>query len=237
MSIYNIVTKEDKLLRKTCKPVPEITPNVKKLLDNMLETMYQSNGVGLAAPQVGILKRLVVVDVGEAGPGPLKLINPEVLERSGVQDGPEGCPSIQTGGVRFLQHLQQLNLLTGRAGKEPVLQAAEGIRQHLLLRCGEADNACRLEIGSGLVEVVNVNGEVRNAALAGRHERACGRLDQLEQETAKLNERQLLLAVRGLHAVALENAAADVLVECDALLHIRCINGDMAQALVMFLHG
>ena len=56
MSIYNIVTKEDKLLRKVCKPVPEITPNVKKLLDNMLETMYESNGVGLAAPQVGILR-------------------------------------------------------------------------------------------------------------------------------------------------------------------------------------
>ena len=93
MSIYNIVTKEDKLLRKTCKPVPEITPNVIKLLDNMLERRYQSNGVGLAAPQVGILKRLVVVDVGEAGPGPLKLINPEILERSGVQDGPEGCLS------------------------------------------------------------------------------------------------------------------------------------------------
>ncbi len=93
MSIYNIVTKEDKLLRKICKPVPEITPNVRKLLDNMLETMYNSNGVGLAAPQVGILKRLVVVDVGEAGPGPLKLINPEILERAGVQDGPEGCLS------------------------------------------------------------------------------------------------------------------------------------------------
>ena len=93
MSIYNIVTKEDKLLRKICKPVPEITPNVKKLLDNMLETMYNSNGVGLAAPQVGILKRLVVVDIGEEGPGPLKLINPEILERSGVQNGPEGCLS------------------------------------------------------------------------------------------------------------------------------------------------
>ena len=90
MSIYNIVTKEDKLLRKVCKPVPEITPNVKKLLDNMLETMYESNGVGLAAPQVGILKRVVVVDIGEEGPGPLKLINPEILERSGEQNGPEG---------------------------------------------------------------------------------------------------------------------------------------------------
>ena len=80
-------------MRKVCKPVPEITPNVKKLLDNMLETMYESNGVGLAAPQVGILKRVVVVDIGEEGPGPLKLINPEILERSGEQNGPEGCLS------------------------------------------------------------------------------------------------------------------------------------------------
>ena len=59
----------------------------------MLETMYESNGVGLAAPQVGILKRVVVVDIGEEGPGPLKLINPEILERSGEQNGPEGCLS------------------------------------------------------------------------------------------------------------------------------------------------
>ena len=93
MSIYNIVTTEDKILRKICKPVPEITPNVVKMLDRMLETMYASNGVGLAAPQVGILKRAVVVDVGEDGPGPLKLINPEIIERSGVQTGPEGCLS------------------------------------------------------------------------------------------------------------------------------------------------
>ncbi|MGM9526215.1 MAG: peptide deformylase [Peptococcaceae bacterium] len=93
MSIYNIVTKEDKILRKICKPVPEITPNVVKMMDRMLETMYASNGVGLAAPQVGILKRAVVVDVGEDGPGPLKLINPEIIERSGVQTGPEGCLS------------------------------------------------------------------------------------------------------------------------------------------------
>lgn len=108
MSIYNIVTKEDKLLRKICKPVPEITPNVKKLLDNMLETMYNSNGVGLAAPQVGILKRLVVVDIGEEGPGPLKLINPEILERSGVQDGPEGCLSCpgMWGDVKRSQYVK-----------------------------------------------------------------------------------------------------------------------------------
>jgi len=108
MSIYNIVTKEDKLLRKTCKAVPEITPNVKKMLDNMLETMYASKGVGLAAPQVGVLKRLVVIDVGEEGPGPLKLINPEILERSGEQNGPEGCLSCPGiwGDVKRSKHVK-----------------------------------------------------------------------------------------------------------------------------------
>ena len=93
MSIYEIVTKEDKMLRKRSQEIPSITPNVIRMLDRMLETMYENNGVGLAAPQVGILKRAVVIDVGEDGPGPLKLINPVILERSGEQDGPEGCLS------------------------------------------------------------------------------------------------------------------------------------------------
>ena len=115
MSIYNIVTKEDKLLRKVCKPVPEITPNVKKLLDNMLETMYESNGVGLAAPQVGILKRVVVVDIGEEGPGPLKLINPEILERSGEQNGPEGCLSCP-GMWGDVKRSKYVSVDTGRSG-------------------------------------------------------------------------------------------------------------------------
>ena len=93
MDLYEVVTKEDKLLRKKSMEVPTITPNVVRMLDRMLETMYEYNGVGLAAPQIGILKRAVVVDIGEDGPGPLKLINPVILERSGEQDGPEGCLS------------------------------------------------------------------------------------------------------------------------------------------------
>lgn len=93
MAIYNIVTKEDDILRKVCSPVPKITPNVVKLLNNMLETMYASNGAGLAAPQVGVSKRLIVVDIGEGGPGPLLLINPEMVAYSGTQNGPEGCLS------------------------------------------------------------------------------------------------------------------------------------------------
>ena len=131
MSVYNIVTKEDKILRKISKPIPEITPNVKKMLDRMLETMYASNGVGLAAPQVGILKRAVVVDVGEGGPGPLKLINPEIVERSGVQNGPEGCLSCPNmwGDVRRSQYVKVK--ATNPEGEELIVEGEDFLARAL----------------------------------------------------------------------------------------------------------
>ena len=131
MSVYNIVTKEDKILRKISKPIPEITPNVKKMLDRMLETMYASNGVGLAAPQVGILKRAVVVDVGEGGPGPLKLINPEIVERSGVQNGPEGCLSCPNmwGEVRRSQYVKVK--ATNPEGEEIIVEGEDFLSRAL----------------------------------------------------------------------------------------------------------
>ena len=131
MSVYNIVTKEDKILRKISKPMPEITPNVKKMLDRMLETMYASNGVGLAAPQVGILKRAVVVDVGEGGPGPLKLINPEIVERSGVQNGPEGCLSCPNmwGDVRRSQYVKVK--ATNPEGEEIIVEGEDFLARAL----------------------------------------------------------------------------------------------------------
>ncbi|MCP1102738.1 peptide deformylase [Aequitasia blattaphilus] len=79
------------VLNKAAKPVKEITPRVKELIEDMLDTMYEAHGVGLAAPQVGILKQIVVIDIGE---GPLILINPEVIETEGEQTGEEGCLSV-----------------------------------------------------------------------------------------------------------------------------------------------
>ena len=78
-------------MEKVCKPVKEMTPKIGELIEDMLDTMYEANGVGLAAPQVGILKRIVVIDVGE---GPIVMINPVILETSGEQTGDEGCLSI-----------------------------------------------------------------------------------------------------------------------------------------------
>ena len=92
MAIRNIRIMGDPILEKVCKEVKEVTPRIKELIDDMLETMYDANGVGLAAPQVGILKRVVVVDV--TGEDPIVLINPRILETSGEQTGGEGCLSL-----------------------------------------------------------------------------------------------------------------------------------------------
>ncbi|NMA70243.1 MAG: peptide deformylase [Desulfitobacterium sp.] len=91
MAIYQIVEIGADVLREKAVPVKEITPNIIKLLDNMLETLYDANGVGLAAPQVGVPKRVVVIDVGE---GPIELINPVILESEGESIDDEGCLSI-----------------------------------------------------------------------------------------------------------------------------------------------
>ncbi len=92
MAIRNIRVMGDPILEKTCKEVKEMTPRLKELIDDMFDTMYEANGVGLAAPQVGVLKRIVVVDV--TGEDPIVLINPKILESSGEQTGGEGCLSV-----------------------------------------------------------------------------------------------------------------------------------------------
>ena len=91
MAIRTIRQIGDPVLNKVAKEVTEITPRIQDLIDDMFETMYEAQGVGLAAPQVGILKRIVVIDCGD---DPLLLINPEVLETSGEQTGQEGCLSV-----------------------------------------------------------------------------------------------------------------------------------------------
>ena len=91
MAIRNIRVEEDEILRKKCKEVKEVTERTRTLIDDMLDTMYEAEGVGLAAPQVGILKRIVVIDVGE---GPYVLINPRITKVEGEQVGDEGCLSL-----------------------------------------------------------------------------------------------------------------------------------------------
>lgn len=91
MAIRTIRVEGDPVLNKVCRPVKEMTERTQILIDDMLDTMYEANGVGLAAPQVGVLRRIVVIDVGE---GPIVMINPEIIEQDGEQTGQEGCLSI-----------------------------------------------------------------------------------------------------------------------------------------------
>ena len=83
----------DRILNKVCRPVEEMTPKIQELVEDMLETMYDAYGVGLAAPQVGMLKRIVVIDIGDEN-GPYVLINPVIIETAGEQRGYEGCLSV-----------------------------------------------------------------------------------------------------------------------------------------------
>ncbi len=99
MAIRNIRTMGEEVLTKKSKPVAEMTPRIRELVEDMLDTMYEANGVGLAAPQVGVLKRVVVIDI--TGEEPHILINPRIVESSGEQTGQEGCLSVpgKTGQV------------------------------------------------------------------------------------------------------------------------------------------
>lgn len=90
MAIRNVVKEGDNVLRKTGKPVTEFNSRLHTLLDDMAETMYATNGVGLAGNQVGVLRRVVVIDIGE---GLIELVNPEIIEKKGNQEEVEGCLS------------------------------------------------------------------------------------------------------------------------------------------------
>lgn len=92
MAIRNIREIGEEVLTKKCKEVTQMTERTRELIEDMLDTMYEANGVGLAAPQVGILKRIVVIDV--TGENPYVLINPRIVETSGEQTGEEGCLSV-----------------------------------------------------------------------------------------------------------------------------------------------
>ncbi len=91
MALRTIRTEGEAVLRKKCRQVTELTPRIAELIEDMVDTMYEADGVGLAAPQVGVLRRIVVIDVGD---GPVVFVNPEILETSGSQTGDEGCLSV-----------------------------------------------------------------------------------------------------------------------------------------------
>ena len=125
MALRKIVKVGDDVLRKKCRPVPEVTDRIRELIDDMFETLYDAQGVGLAAPQVGVMRRLFVVDLQD-GSGQKVLINPEIVEEKGEEDGEEGCLSIpnRVGRVTRPAYVRIKGL--DRNG-EPVEYEAEGL--------------------------------------------------------------------------------------------------------------
>ncbi|HIT87556.1 MAG TPA: peptide deformylase [Candidatus Coprocola pullicola] len=134
MAIREIRVKGDEILRKKCKEVKEITPKILTLLDDMADTMYAANGVGLAAPQIGILKRIVVIDVGE---GIIELINPVVVETKGAVIGDEACLSVpgKSAQVERPEYVKVEAL--NREGKKIVVEGTELLAVAL---CHETDH-------------------------------------------------------------------------------------------------
>lgn len=153
MALRTIRIMGDEILLKDCREVKEITPRISTLIEDMLETMYHSQGVGLAAPQVGVRKQIAVIDVSEEGDSPLVLINPEILELSGEQTGQEGCLSVpgKTGVVT------RANYCKVKAYNEKMEEiVVEG--EELLARAiqHEVDHL------SGVLYVTKVEGELLN---------------------------------------------------------------------------
>ena len=166
MAIREIRKEGDPILRKDSKTVKEMNERTKILIGDMFDTMYEADGVGLAGPQVGILKKIFVVDVGGEEPQPMVFINPEILEKSGEQTGSEGCLSVPgyQGEVTRAEHIR---VRAFNENMEEFELEADG----LLARCIQ-DEEDHLH---GTLYVDKVNGELVD-------------LSELEEEAAESGE-------------------------------------------------
>lgn len=151
MALRQIRTLGDPVLEKKCREVKEMTPRLRELIDDMLETMYDSQGVGLAAPQVGVLRQIVVIDVGNEDAQPMVLINPKIIEADGEQTGPEGCLSVpgKAGQVTRPNHVRVAAL---NENMEPF--EAEGTELLARAICHELDHL------QGVMYVDKVEGQL-----------------------------------------------------------------------------
>ncbi|HEY9575348.1 MAG TPA: peptide deformylase [Lachnospiraceae bacterium] len=152
MAIRNIRTMGDEVLVKKSRPVTKMTPKIEVLIEDMKDTMYEAMGVGLAAPQVGVLKRIIVIDVGE---GPIVFINPQIKEMDGEQIGDEGCLSVpgKVGQVKRPNHVVVEAL---DEDMKPFTLEGEGLLARAI--CHECDHL------DGILYVGYVEGELRDVA-------------------------------------------------------------------------
>lgn len=159
MALRNIRTIGDSVLNKKCKEVKEMTPRNRQLIEDMLDTMYADNGVGLAASQVGILKRIVVVDV--TGDQPYVLVNPRIVESSGSQTGQEGCLSVP-GKCGIVTRPNYVRVAALDKDMKPFeLEGTELLARAI---CHELDHL------EGILYVDKVEGELQDTAYSGEEE-------------------------------------------------------------------
>ena len=147
MAVRQIRVIGDEILTKKCKPVKEMTKRTEDLIEDMFETMYQADGVGLAAPQVGILKRIVAIDVGDGNQ--YVLINPEIIEQSGEQTGYEGCLSVP-GKTGIVTRPNYVKVRALDAEMNPFeLEGEELLARAICHECAHLDGQLYVELVEG----------------------------------------------------------------------------------------
>lgn len=149
MAIRNIVKSEDDLLRKKCKPVEKFDSKLAVLLDDMKETMYKAKGVGIAAPQVGILRRAVVIDVGD---GPIELCNPVITEEKGTQRGIEGCLSCPNDWGYVVRPMNVIVKAQNRNGEEVEYRCSEYFARCVCHEVDHLDGKLFIDIADEMVD-------------------------------------------------------------------------------------
>jgi peptide deformylase len=130
MAIREIRLSGDEILRKNCRVVEEVDDRIKELLEDMVETMHEYNGVGLAGPQVGILKRVIVIDLYDGEP-PLKLVNPEIVREKGVQEVEEGCLSFPNQYAKLIRPKEVVVTALNENGEKVKIVAKDLLAQAL----------------------------------------------------------------------------------------------------------
>lgn len=156
MALRKIRVMGDDVLRKKCKDVTEMTPRIKELIEDMFDTMYEEMGVGLAAPQVGILKRIVVIDTDN---NPYVLINPVILETSGEQTGSEGCLSIpgKSGTVTRPNYVKVKAL--NEDMEEFILEGSQLLARAICHECDHLDGVLYIDMVEGELQDVTLEEE------------------------------------------------------------------------------
>jgi len=153
MALRKIRTLGDPVLQKVSKPITEVNEKIKELAYDMLDTMYTANGVGLAAPQVGVLKRIVVIDVSPEGDKPMVLINPEIIAMSGSKSGEEGCLSVP-GKSGCVTRPNEVTVRAYNLKMQPIELTGDELLARAL--CHEIDHL------DGVVYVEKVEGELHD---------------------------------------------------------------------------